>query len=222
MDDDLLSEGWSPQDIERKNRLYAACKAGDAAVVPQLLTQLSSSVGSSTSRARTLKSLTLGVLDRAAENGHIGASRAILDHAVAADFDGDALHKSLLRAVNATKGQGHADVVRFLLDRGASIEFFPSSIQAQLPSYFPRQSALYTAVRDRRADHFFNVDIIDLLIQRGADVNWEDGGWSLLYHACRGTAQDERVVAPVAVARLLIEGGAVVDTATSLGHTLKL
>ena len=191
----------TPEDKERRRRLYAACTNGDAAVIPQLLTELSSSIGS------IATGFALGALSRAAENGHLEASRVILDHAVAAKFARSTwLHDQLCRAVYGTDGQGHVGLVRFLLDRGALIET-------------SRGSALHRAIVDRmEAHHSFSEEIINLLIQRGADVNWRDGGWSLLYHTCRGAAGSQ-VAAPVAIARLLIESGAVVDTRTSLGHT---
>ena len=160
----------------------------------------------------TVKGIALGALGRAAENGHLEASRVILDHAVAAKFDRDTwLHEALCRAIYGTNGQGHVGLVRYLLDRGALIE-------TQRSVAFSRGSALHKAIVGRRARHSFSEEIINMLIQRGADVNWKDGDWSLLYHACRGTT-GSYVAAPVAIARLLIESGAVVDTRTSLGHT---
>lgn len=198
----------TPEDKERRTRLYAACTTGDAAVVSQLLTELSSTIGSTP----IVTGIASGALDRAAENGHLEASRVILDHAVAANFDrGTWLHEALCRAVYGMFGKGYVGVVRFLLDRGALIE-------TQRPGAFSRGSALHKAIEDRRARHLFSEEIINLLIQRGADVNWNDGSWSLLYHVCRG-GTGSQVAAPVAIARLLIESGAVVDTRTSLGHT---
>ena len=103
MDDDHLT----PEDKERRDRLYAACTNGDAAVIPQLLTELSSSIGS------IATGFALGALSRAAENGHLEASRVILDHAVAAKFDRDTwLHEALCRAIYGTNGQGHVGLVR--------------------------------------------------------------------------------------------------------------
>ena len=111
----------TPEDKERRRRLYAACTNGDAAVIPQLLTELSSSIGSIATGLRA--GFALGALSRAAENGHLEASRVILDHAVAAKFARSTwLHDQLCRAVYGTDGQGHVGLVRFLLDRGALIE----------------------------------------------------------------------------------------------------
>ena len=135
MDDDHLT----PEDKERRDRLYAACTTGDAAVVPQLLTELSSTIGS----ISTVKGIALGALGRAAENGHLEASRVILDHAVAANFDRDTwLHEPLCRAVYGMFGQGYVGLVRFLLTRGALIE-------TQRPGAFSRGSALHKAIEDR-------------------------------------------------------------------------
>lgn len=225
---------WSMQ----RDRLYKALEEGDAVVVAQFLPQLAKfrTLGPDaiavilekaaacghemmitrlldldTSSASEAEEHALGALCKAATLGHLGAVLVILDHAVAASFDGKKLAGPLLHAVEHNKSQGYVDGVRSLLDRGALIEC-------------GSDSALHRALREWyfRPRYSYSQEIVHLLIQR-ANVNWTRAdGWSPLYLACRGGASASdvpRVNAPVTFARALIQRGALVDTPTSLGVT---
>lgn len=93
-------------------------------------------------------------------------------------------------------------LIRFFIDAGADVNETSDNI------FFP--SPLLTAVDTG------DVDTIDLILSRGADINFKDNsGWSVLHVACfldDAENQDE-------VIRFLIERGAEINVENKLGQT---
>ena len=91
--------------------------------------------------------------------------------------------------------QGNSDTVRFLIDNGASIDVLDGTAG---------ESPVEIAVKK------FHIDIVDLLLARGADVNARGlGGKTALYGAAR---QHQ-----IEIAHRLIAGGADVNLKTDDG-----
>ncbi len=93
---------------------------------------------------------------------------------------------------------GHADVVRFLLDHGASVGLAARNAQ--------RVTALHAAAARR------DEDLVEMLLERGADPDArQEGGVTALHEAA---ASDDETIA-----RMLVEHGARLDVRTDDGKT---
>lgn len=126
----------------------------------------------------------------AAKTGDIESLEQILSKGVSpqAELDGQ-------KVLHVAVRQGNSDTVRFLIDNGASIDVLDGTAG---------ESPVEIAVKK------FHIDIVDLLLAHGADVNARGlGGKTALYGAAR---QHQ-----IEIAHRLIAGGADVNLKTDSG-----
>ncbi|KAM0321951.1 hypothetical protein ACHAQA_009848 [Verticillium albo-atrum] len=129
-------------------------------------------------------------LANAAYYGHVDVAKVLLEHDASLKVADNA--STLLQIA---VGQGHAEVVKLLLGRGADVDATGTNGCTQTP--------LYTAVIAGR------LDLVKMLLEKGADVTKPDGGGILpLYSAASHGHLD--------VARALLDSGA--DVSAAGGH----
>ncbi len=121
---------------------------------------------------------------------------------------------------------GHLDVVRFLFDEGAGVGKNSTALVRQAANR--GQSELTRLLLDHGADAtrvgpgawVLEPEIVDLLMPKGADVNYPDGAW--IWRSCTGNNSQRDNPAFVGA---LLDRGAKIDTrlrgATALHYTAK-
>ena len=193
--------------------LHAAAERGFDEIM-KILADAGGQVGRTFADGRT-------ALELAAQNGHVETVRVLLDNGA----DPNVQNEEGFAALHSAAQRGHLDVISLLLSRGARTDL----------ANLGRKSALYVAVAAgnwaivrellrhaslasqetdqqerplRMASHRDAVEIMRLLIDAGADVNWtnpNDGATALHAASIDGEAD---------AAQILIQSGARLDSRT--------
>lgn len=134
------------------------------------------------------------ILACAAENRNFEIVKLLIEHG--ADFDGRANEEQMTALHKAVASQASIEMATYLLDKGADVN-------ARTPQAAPIYSSSFTG----------NVDIVRLLIARGADVSFTaEGGWTPL-HAAYNDAT---------ITRALLEAGADINKINEEGDASAL